>query len=413
MINKKVERICNVEYSLLQAANMFVTAVLSAFLVPLLNSQGFGANEIGMLIAIKCCAMIVFSPIYAGIADRLSDRISNRLFICLFCLAGIAVTLVHIYVPLNFAGAILIFFGYGASFTCVGPFVDSLSSQYVARGIRINYAFARAMGSLFWALAGLVLGYLTTRFSSDAVLWLQIIALIVCMISALICKEPNKLGDKPLLNENEQIKPGSLLNMLKESKLFTGYLVALLFLMTGVNMTMSYMAYTVEGVGGTSFDLGLYEFILGFMEVFVGLYFAWFHRKLGTIKVLIIGMLSMTLRVVVLVFAPNMFWVYIAQIFELTGCMLWAGNVKIVEDEIQQKDRVKGQAMIGNVQTGIAVLTASLLGGYLMENLKDVFYIHISAAVLGMVGVVILVMLDMVRKSNMNLVVGGTRNESV
>ncbi|MDO4165867.1 MAG: MFS transporter [Eubacteriales bacterium] len=382
----------NAQFSLLQATSMFVVAVLSVFAIPLLTSQGFTAAEIGTLLAVKCAASIVLSPIYATLADRISGVVSNKIFICIFCLLGILITLVHLYVPLNFVGALFIFIGYGGSFSCIAPFADSLSGQYVSHGVQIHYAFARGMGSLFWAIAGLVLGILTGFFSFCTILWLQIFALTVCMIFTMAMKDPNKLQ---VVNEEENHKhgqkPSSLREMLRENPFYTMYLTAMLLLMTGVNMTMNYMAYTVEGAGGSNMDLGINGFVLGFSEVFVGIYFAFFLRKLGIRRLLFVAMLGMTLRVAMLTVATNMAMVYIAQLFEMIGCMLWAGNVQLVTEVIPLKDRIKGQTMIATIQSGISALVSSLLGGFIMEQTGDVKWLHSFALALCVMGVVVYV----------------------
>lgn len=392
MLSKRENLEYNVKYCALQAMNMFVSAVLSAFLVPLLQSQGFSAWKIGVLIAVKCCSTIVFSPLYACLADRVALYLSNKFFICIFCGLGILFTLMHLFIPLNFAKVIVIFIGYGASFSCIGSFADSLSSQYSSNGVRLNYAFARAIGSLFWALAGLVLGYLTEAFSTEAILWLQVVALAVCLLVAILQKDPNKIknniSEKKALDSKKKIqKTSSLIGMLIHYPFYLSFLIACLFLMTGVNMTMSYMAYTVAGVGGSNFDLGMNGFVLGFFEIFVGFYFAFFLKRLGTRKLILLAMFGMVLRVAMLVVAQNILMVYVAQVFEMAGCMLWGANVQMVEDEIPVNDRIKGQAMVSIVQTGISALVASVLGGFLMDKYNNVLYIHVYALVLGFFGI--------------------------
>lgn len=388
-MTKEKCRECNIKYSFLQAMNMFVSAVLSAFIVPLLQSQKFSPWEIGILIAVKCGSTILFSMFYASIADKVAEYISTKSFICFFCVSGIIVTLIHLYISMNFVRGIIIFIGYGATFSCIGAFADSLSSQYTSRNIKINYAFARSMGSLFWAFAGLILGYLTSNFSTNAILWLQIEALLLCLVVAVIMPEPNKIRAEQIIEKKKIENTSTIIGMLVNNSFYSFFLLACFFLMTGVNLTMSYMAYTVEGVGGSNFDLGMNEFILGIFEIFVGFYFSWFLRKLGTKKLLILAMAGMVTRVGMLVIAQNMFMVYVAQVFEMIGCMLWAGNVQLVQDEISQNDRVKGQAMVTSVQTGFSALAASVLGGYLLDMFHDVFYIHICAFLLGIFGITI------------------------
>ena len=95
MLTKTKLRECNIKYSILQAMNMFVSAVLSVFIVPLLSSQGFTVWQIGILMAVKYGSTIVFSLFYASLADRLTDYITNKGFIAIFCIAGIVIMSVN------------------------------------------------------------------------------------------------------------------------------------------------------------------------------------------------------------------------------------------------------------------------------------------------------------------------------
>ena len=391
MLTKTKLRECNIKYSILQAMNMFVSAVLSVFIVPLLSSQGFTVWQIGILMAVKYGSTIVFSVFYASLADRLTDYITNKGFIAIFCIAGIVITILHLYVPMDMLRGVLVFIGYGASFCCIGPFTDAFSSQYSANGVQINYAFARAMGSMFWAFAGLILGCLTSRCSSYAILWLQVVALVLCLMAVLIMPAPNSVREKLMIKKNKISNVNSVPGMLVQNPFYIVFLVASFFLMTGVNLTMGYMAYTVSGVGGTTFDLGMCGFVLGFFEIFAGFYFKKFLNFLGTRRVIFLAMTGMALRVGMLVISRNMAMVYAAQVFELIGCMLWAGNVQLVREEIAEQDWIKGQTLINSVQTGFSMLAASVLGGYIMERFENVFFLHSTAFGMCMLGLIIYV----------------------
>ncbi len=379
----------NVKYCGLQAANMFVTTILSVFLIPLLESQDFDSFEIGILIAVKCVGMIVFSNIYAILADKYVKYISNKEFIEFFCISGIAITLLHIYIPMNMFRAVMIFIGYGATFSCICTFTDSLSSQYNSAGIKINYVMARSIGSLFYAVAGVVLGLITSIFKPDAILWLQVGALFICFIATIIMPNPNVAKDS---DSKKVIDTSTLLQMFVNNPFYSVFLLSSFLFMTGVNITMSYMAYSVERAGGNNMQLGIASFLLGICEVFVALYFDKFLKRLGIRKLILLAMIGMGLRVFVLVIATNIILVYVAQLFELIGCMLWGGNIILVQEEILEENKVKGITLISAVQTGISVLSASLIGGYIMDKYNNAFYLNLCAFAFVVVGIAVYIL---------------------
>lgn len=59
---------------------------------------------------------------------------------------------------LSFVQTVILFIGFGATFTCISPLIDSLSIKYMNGGKNINYPICRAAGSCAWAVACVLLG---------------------------------------------------------------------------------------------------------------------------------------------------------------------------------------------------------------------------------------------------------------
>lgn len=388
-MNRNDTKALNRHYMGMQATYWIVASVLSTFLVPLLRQQGFESGQIGILLAIRCLSSIFFQAFYSSYADKRGD-IANKYFICFFGLMAMGLTLIHAFAPMNFPVAVLIFIGYGASLNCILSFIDSLSVQYISRGVPIKYSTARALGSFTWAATALVLGFSVERFDIKALFPIQFVCLIILLVITFTSVDPKNISVETEGNAvKEKRECQSIGSILKNYPFFTIFLISVALIFLANNMTINYMAYKVEALNGSSMELGFSQFMLGFAELFAPIFFGYFSKKLGIRKLILLAYSFHLLRIVIWYFADSMAWVYVAQSTQVLGSMFWAGSVRLVYETIPENDRIKGQAMVSIAHTGIGACIGSVLGGALMQSFQTVNAINMAALICSAAGMTI------------------------
>ena len=86
---------------------------------------------------------------------------------------------------LQFFGMLIVFILTGASTLCVAPVIDSMAMQFIEQGRSLNYTTCRSVGSVMWAVACVVLGWMMEIQGSTSLLLFQTVGMILMLICIL------------------------------------------------------------------------------------------------------------------------------------------------------------------------------------------------------------------------------------
>lgn len=352
-LKKISHRGLRIHYTTILASYWFLSAILSVFLIPLLREQGFETDKISILIAIRAVSSCIAQPIVASFAQRYSKKIPLKGVVAGLCGMGVIITAIHLTVNINFTGAILIFIGYGATLNCTSPMIDAMSNQYILAGKNINYTVSRTIGSITWAFAALGFGNLIDFDGhGENILVIQICALIVLAILAVTIENP--LPTENLKTSvNQETGPGhSNWYIMTRYKIFSLILVSSSIIMMTYSINMSYLITKIESVGGTTKNLGIAQFILAIVEVFVPLYFFRIKDKFGIEKLVILAFTGCAARTIITSLAPSIPLIYLGQMTEAIVALTYSGNVTFIREKIMRNDQIQAQGLLAAVQSG-------------------------------------------------------------
>ena len=76
-------------YGGIQGLYWLMAAVCLGFMTPILQDRGFTSSQIGILIAVRCSAIIVSQIFISNIADFFADRIPLKFFAAAMTVIGI------------------------------------------------------------------------------------------------------------------------------------------------------------------------------------------------------------------------------------------------------------------------------------------------------------------------------------
>lgn len=166
---KKKNAKLNIKYAILQMMFWTCAASAYAYLTQMLQYKGFTDGQIGVINAVKLFSTVVFQIIIGVFSDRHAERIQLKYIISVLTVVALLLTSVFYEYKLSFVQTVTLFIGFGATFTCISPLIDSLSIKYMNDGRNINYPICRAAGSCAWAVAcvlfgGSVTGMMRTGF---------------------------------------------------------------------------------------------------------------------------------------------------------------------------------------------------------------------------------------------------------
>ena len=372
-------KILNAEYGGIHATYWMAYAVISSFASAYLLDRGYTNSEIGLILAVGSIVAVFLQPFMADFADR-TKKISligitqvatifimGMMMIC-FVMDKASIALSVIFVMMI------------AWHTALQPLFNSLTFKLEESGHKINFGVCRAMGSLGYSLLCAVLGTLAETFGTQILPLTGEVTLLMLLITLCLTKshfkkackmrgeldsEQDKVEVVPeTLEEQEEI---NLIQFVKRNKLFLLVNIGVAGIFFSNSIFNNFMLQIVENVGGNSEDMGRILAVMAFLEIPPMFLFERVHRKVSCKRLLQLGAICFTLKILCATIADSVFMVYVAQLFQLTSFGIFLPAMVSFIDEIMEKgEAVKGQALY-TIVTTVATIFASLVGGVILD----------------------------------------------
>lgn len=391
-----MKKILNAEYGGIHATYWMAYAVISSFASAYLLDRDYTNSEIGLILAVGSIVAVFLQPFMADFADR-TKKIS---------LIGITqVVTIFIMVMMMFCFVMdkasialsVIFVMMIAWHTALQPLFNSLTFKLEESGHKINFGVCRAMGSLGYSLLCAVLGTLAENFGTQILPLTGEVTLLMLLITLCLtkshfkkaCKMRDELGEEQrvaeaaidTLVEQEEI---NLVQFIKRNKLFLLVNIGVAGIFFSNSIFNSFMLQIVENVGGTSEDMGRILAVMAFLEIPPMFLFESVHKKVSCKRLLQLGAICFTLKILCATIADSVFMVYVAQLFQLTSFGIFLPAMVCFIDEIMEKgEAVKGQALY-TIITTVATIFASLAGGVILDFSGAASLLWISTIITGL-----------------------------
>lgn len=276
----------------------------SFFQIWLINNLHFSGSQVGIIYSFNSAVTLVLMLAYGMIQDRL--RLNSSLLI--FCAALISLVgpfFSWIYVPLLtnhfaigvFVGALYI----PAAFLATAPLTETYAEK-ASRRFNFDYGKARAWGSLGYALATLIGGFMFT-ISPELNFWSGSFLGVLFLIDAIFTRK------KVLSNrQNEQLSEKSsiptLAEMLAVTKMPTLYMTIILTMFTWTFYTVFdqqmfpqfYTSLFTQQSSGEQF-YGVLNSVQVFGEAIMMVLIPFLMHKIGVKKTLLLGITVMIIRI--------------------------------------------------------------------------------------------------------------------
>ena len=402
-------KILNIEYGGIHATYWMAYAVISSFASAYLLDRGYTNSEIGLILAVGSIVAVFLQPFMADFADR-AKKISligitqvatifimGMMMIC-FVMDKASIALSVIFVMMI------------AWHTALQPLFNSLTFKLEESGHKINFGVCRAMGSLGYSLLCAVLGTLAETFGTQILPLTGEVTLLMLLITLCLTKSHFKKACKmrgeldsdqdkkevasETLEEQEEI---NLIQFIKRNKLFLLVNIGVAGIFFSNSIFNSFMLQIVENVGGNSEDMGRILAVMAFLEIPPMFLFERVHRKVSCKRLLQLGAICFTLKILCATIADSVFMVYVAQLFQLTSFGIFLPAMVSFIDEIMEKgEAVKGQALY-TIVTTVATIFASLVGGVILDMSGASSLLWISTIITGVGAILFCLVIERVK----------------
>lgn len=352
---KKKNAKLNIKYAILQMMFWTCAASAYAYLTQMLQYKGFTDGQIGVINAVKLFSTVVFQIIIGVFSDRHAECIQLKYIISVLTAVALLLTFVFYEYKLSFVQTVMLFIGYGATFTCISPLIDSLSIKYMNGGRNINYPICRALGARE-------------------------------RISAANITETRK---------TEVHTAGYLLTTYPKYRWF---LIGSAVMFMGYNVGTTFLINVFERLGGNNFHYGLAEFVMAVSEVPSAFLLIKFRKRISLDKIMLCCAVFMTFKNMFAAFSDNVWVIVISQGCEMLGFgLFYSGSVYLIEEMLSPADVVKGMSLINAFTVGAGEGIGALLCGWINSR-YGLTVLMDSSVVISAVSIVCIVI--MCRASN-------------
>ncbi len=358
----------NIRYFLMQGCYWALSGIIFGFTTVYLQEKQYTNYQIGIIFAMGNIFGFVAQPLIAVHIDK-----SRSTALLRYILSTAAISLVLMLgvlfmpsacLPLSAAFVLLI----GGNIL-LQPLCISLCFYLETFGSKVNFSAARAVGSLSFGLATVVLGLLVERVSASAVplSYIIITALFGALaLSYTLGAKPREITKEAAVEVSE--KPSGIFEFLKENKRFTFFLLGTSLLYFTHSLLGNFMIEFVRNVGGDSSDMGSILAFMTLSEIPAMLLFSKLSRRFSCSALLRFAVIMFTLKELMIYLAGSVAMFYAAEALQaLSFAIFVPASVRYADEVIEKRNSTKGQTFITAV-ISMASIFASIIGGILLDG---------------------------------------------
>ena len=356
-------------FSLLQFFFWSTWAIYGGYLVYYLTDLGYNNTQIGTIMAIRTF-MSIIGPLFIG---YLCDKIKNRKNI--FMLGMFLLALLIVPFPLYNWNLILIVTALiGFIWSPQQSVLDSWILE-TSPDLAINYGFMRAWGSIgfaiFVTIYGLVIENLgwTFHFLSYGILcFITIIISYFIKDQSYFNSEDDKYKDHIKTN-TDKIPPENKFYQLLINKQYIFILIISFLIFVPITIIFIFLAPIIQSVGGTAKHLGYTLFFNALSEAPIFFMGKKILKKYRIKFLLFLASLFYLIRIIIAALANIPVTFIFFGLLQSTSFGIYLISVRhyikiIAPSELQ----TTAQSIVLTAAFGIGGITASLLGGFIIDN---------------------------------------------
>ncbi len=356
-------------YTILNVMYFAAFCTLHAYAAVFLLSRGFSNTSIGILLAAANVTSALFQPFIAGIIDK-GGWLTNRRFILISCLIILAGSVVLRSIVSQAAIFVIFAMIYMIQFA-YQPVMTALCFEYQKKGCDIYYGLARGLGSAGFAVTSAFMGSAVEKHGETLLMTVTAVIMIISVIAIYFFRPGKENGTDTAAAgvKKEEAAHGNIKLFFGTYPAFALFVAATILFFFAHNMINDFMIQIIRSLGGAEKELGYSNFLQAILELPVMALIGLVLKKVSPAKLLVFSGIAFFIKILILVFATNMVWMFVSQSFQLFAYAVFIpAAAYYVSDTMTENDQVKGQAYVTSAIT-IGGVFSNLLSGIILDNL--------------------------------------------
>ncbi|MEK3887136.1 MFS transporter [Bacillus sp. FSL K6-3431] len=347
-------------------------SLINAFLPLFFRYKGMSPGEIGLLLSVGPLIAIFSQPLWGIISDR--QQTVKRIILFLLVISLFTSSGIFFGTSMLFLTAAMLVFHFFMS--PVQPLLDSMSTAY-AQEKGVSYGSIRIWGSIGFAFASLIIGYLIGKVGIEY-LWYVYAALIVLAFIIATRLKDSQVSRAPITAE-------AIKDTLKNPK-YLMFLMASLFIGTTTRMNDGMLGLYLKNLGASESQVGLAWMTSSLSEVpVIGLMYI-LMKRIPLLVLIGISGVFYSLRWFLYAYLEDPLMLVLSQtMHSVTFAIFMVASLQYVATIVPREMLATGQTIYFATYAGLGAIIGNSLGGYFMEYYGAGF-IYKGASISALIG---------------------------
>lgn len=372
-------------FSLVQATYWMTACVVLSYSAIYLQSLFFSNFAIGIITALGKVLGALLGPIFAAFLDNHPRIETSKIYFPLLILQMI------LFGSLQFLGTGNVLTGTIFALN-IGLFISENSvilrfcGDCAREGYKLNYGFARGMGSLAFIIPSVFLGIIFNRLPGS---WLPVFGIGFTLLQILVNVYIGSFfkGRQSVSMYGVDSESSSLFPFFREESEFTLLLAGIMLLFIGYYSYATFLINVVRNIGGDSATMGAVSGVAAAIEIPFMFSLAKLKEKWDLSKLMVFSVVAFSLKTLATALVTGIPGLFAIQLLQGLGYALYAACiVEYVAKVIPARNLAKGQSLVYTMEM-IGGVIASLIAGKLYDliSVKATLLINFGISAVGVV----------------------------
>ena len=374
------------KYLLMQMFYWACFCAIFSFANPYLSSKGVPVSTIGTILAIASILSVIIQPYLAKLIDTY-EFFTVRTSILL----SLIVPVFAIILMIISDNPLILYTSYTIAlcgFLNVQTFMYPFIFEYMNRGYKVNFGFARGMGSISYAIASYTLGTLSAKYSLNF-LPMYFLVLTILVILMILTFEP--LGK--IKKHEEHLPDVSLRDFYNRNKSFFIVLLAIVLIFFTATAFNNFLRNILVSINYSNYEVGICFTLSSLSEFPVMASIPLLHKKFSYYTLFLVSAVGFSLKAIMLVIGAisgNIYLIYFSQLFQALGFAIYIPvSLFYITDTFETRDVIKAQAYIGTALT-LGSILGNYIGAQICQNIS-IFALLVISTIISMLGTALIV----------------------
>jgi PPP family 3-phenylpropionic acid transporter len=320
-----------------------------------LEDNNFTGAQIGIINALFQSSLFIVVPLWGLVADKKGIRPTMRWVFITTAVLILFLGKIQIFILL-----VLYILMISVFYHPMGPLTDALAVEYSKTDVSYNYGKLRFWGSLGWALASVIGGYLFIFVPLDFMFPLS----AVFFISAVLFL---KIPVKGKVIYKSHIQPISPRFIMKNKPLLVLIIILTIYGVACAPIYSFINLYFTE-LKASNKIIGYAYAIQAFSELPFFIIGEWLMKRIGSKKIILISLFVMVIRMLLYGIFPSVgLGLALSVLQGMTLSFLLVGLVEYIHRLLPQGQYALTQSIIWGIYFGIGQTIGNLVIGYLKD----------------------------------------------